>query len=411
MSLSTISGSASTSTGLLLSVATATSAATASASVREINFLLLDALEAEELSSGTGFSRVHISASDVGLSGDDSELGGVVIDHLLLGVFDVLTSSGFLQENVVGLLGFVVSKVDSGEGLLIFLGSLFLFFTLDSISTRLFFVLGLGLFVSFFFLLSLFSFGSFLLDNGGGGIVFLVFAGASLSVTALSLDLLSDSAGMLVHGVPFLTRLSLESTFSGFATVVVGGALTLTAFGHLGSTVVSGSVLGTSASTTLSFATFTGGTTFAAVTAATFTVATSAVVGTATTTFGLWAVTAFATFAGATAATGGAGPIATTTSTGTITTTTSTATTASSTLLTVSTGGAVDVETTFLELGGTKDGLLGLELDLLLFAVATALLLRGFLGDGSDDLGSTLFDLSLEYSKFVCESHCYIYHE
>lgn len=393
LSLSTIRSSASTSTGLLLSVSTATSAATATTSVRAFKLLLLDALEAEELSSGAGGNRVHISASDVGLSSNDSELGGVVVKNLLLGVLNVLTSSCFLQELVLGLLGFVVSKVDSGKGLFIFLLSLLLFFASASILMRFFLLLDLGLFVITFFLLSLFSFDLFL-HNGGSGFVVLVLAGTSFPVTALSLDFLSNSSGMFVHGVPLLTRLSLESFDSALATLVVLGTLCVATFDGLGSTVVSGSVLGTSASTTLSIATIT-----ATASTATFTVAASAVVGTATTTFGLWAITAFAAFAGATAAAGSAWPIATTAS--------SSATASSSTFFTVSTASYVDVETTLLKLSGTKDGLLGFELDLLLFAVATALLL--LLLDGNDgNLGSTLVDLGLEYSKFVCESHCYI---
>lgn len=371
LSLSTIRSSASTSTGLL-SVSTATSAATATASARDVKLLLLDTLEAEELGSGAGGNRVHISASDVVLSGNDSELGGVVVKNLLLGVLNVLTSSCFLQELVLGLLGFVVSKVDSGKGLFIFLGSLLLFFASASISVRFFLVLDLGLFLITFFLLSLFSF-DFFLNNGGSGLLVLVLAGTSLPVTALSLDFLANSAGLSVHGVILLTRLSLVSFDFALTTVVVLGTLGVATFNGSGSTVKSGSVLGTSASTTLSVATR-----FATAATASFTVAASAVVGTTTTTFGLWAITAFAAFAGATAAAGSAWPIATTASS---------ATASSSTIFTFSTSSRVDVETTLLELSGTEDGLLGFELDLLLFAVATALLLR--LLDGSDgNLGS-----------------------
>lgn len=186
-----------------------------------------------------------------------------------------------------------------------------------------------------------------------------------------------------------LTGLSLEAAFdSAFTTVVVLGALATLTFDGLGSAVVSGSVLGTSASTTLSVT---------AAATATFTVTASAV-GTATTTFGRGAVTAFATFAGATAATAGsAGPVATAATT---------ASTSATLNFIVGTISGVYIETTFLKLGGTEDGLLGLELDLLLFAVATALLLL-LLGDGCDNLGSALLDLGLEYSEFVGESHCY----
>lgn len=390
LSLSTILSSTSASTATATSVtATATSATTATTSVREVNLFLLDALEAEEFRTAAGGNRVHISASHFVSAGDDAELLGLVIEDLLLGVLDVFTSSLLLHELVVGLFGLVISKVDTGEGLLVFLGGLFLFFTALSLGESLLLVFGLGLLFSF--LLLDFTFDLFLGDGGSSLGISILVASTTGSVTALSLDFLSDSSRVFVHGVPLLTGLSLESFDLSLTATVVFGPLALATLDSLGSAVVSGaSVLGAATSATLAI-TATATLAITATTTAAFTVTASAV-GTATTTLGLGAVTTLTTFAGATATTSSAGTVATTVAT---TTATSTAATASAAIVITSTVTLVDVETTLFELGISEDGLLSLELDLLLFAVATALLLL-LLGGSGDNRRSTLLNLGLE---------------
>jgi len=194
LSLSTILGSTSASAATAASIATtATSAATATTSIGEVNLFLNDALEAEKLGTGAGGNSVHISASYLVLSGNDSEFRGGIIENLLLGVLDVLTSSCFLHQLVLSVLGLVISKVDAGEGLLVFLGSLFLFFALASLGVSLLLVFGLGLFLAFL-LLGLGTFDLSFLGNGSLSLTILGVTVATFSVTALSLHLLADFA-------------------------------------------------------------------------------------------------------------------------------------------------------------------------------------------------------------------------